>query len=367
MELSRSLLTSLLLILPPLSCSELPPSCKKSHTLVILATLRNKADLPCSFLLPHQEASQFRMRWLHYPAGTAKPEVILFWPKSSQVPVEDRRALFSWNEKGLKTGNFSLSLQMVKEDDAGLYRCIVWRGWDCEMVTNVTLKVTECQVLDPVTAPPGTSVFLPCPFGPTAEKIQNISVRWQLLKGKQKTLILQHPEPGSVDLQDELLRGRIRFSGRPQLGEFALNVSNLMDTDTNWYRCEQQMQRSQICYETRLEVREYQPVAATTPGMTTLMWNQTDSAPTETVRGKASPGNGSLVVSMSLLVSTGVIALAAGLLVYVKWRRGSRRSKPFDDPQETPYSNVEFQPSVPSTCYSLAYSKEYSCGAEQSP
>ncbi|XP_018596195.1 uncharacterized protein LOC108927409 [Scleropages formosus] len=235
------------------------------------------------------------------------------------------------------------------------------------MVTNIPVKITECQVLTPVMVPPSADVVLPCSSGPTAEEVKNVTVSWQLVTGKQRTVILRYPPSAPVGPTEQVLQGRVRFSGNPQEGEVALNVSKVTDTDTNWYRCDLHTQKTQSCYEVRLEVRESQSAAITTAGPVTVITDLTNITPTTTIRDNeedsGNRGSGAMVVTLVFLLSTCLIAVAAALIICFLRYKGARESRNFDmiNLQESPYSNVDIRNSVLNTFYTLAYSEDRCC------
>ncbi|KAL0985265.1 hypothetical protein UPYG_G00154760 [Umbra pygmaea] len=113
-------------------------------TQVITAIMGDTAVLPCFISTP--QGSQNQVKWRK---NSSNPEGTLVWPADISTDSESERVSLEWGAEGERAGNMSLSLSGVTKHDGGLYSCQVQQE-GCDLLTNITLIVIECKVLDQV-------------------------------------------------------------------------------------------------------------------------------------------------------------------------------------------------------------------------
>ncbi|XP_031154813.1 uncharacterized protein LOC116049369 [Sander lucioperca] len=239
--------------------------------------------LPCFNLSVMDPKSCYRVELIKYATNTSQVKIILARPKTHNLQDAKR---VKWQADG--NGQMSLYLTKSQKSDEGLYGCKIWQGWDCVSVKNISLKVKDCKVLQAVKAAPSTPVNLNCPVDTTSgQGPQNIS--WAIVKGGN---------PVSVNSKRLVIDGT------------SLAIQSVHYNDSNWYRCNYVLGKTQRCFEINLRVQVENVVVATT-----------DPALTTSEEGR----NGAVIAVVVPSIVIGIVIMAALIGLFIYRRRNTQR------------------------------------------
>ncbi|XP_044213884.1 uncharacterized protein LOC122986659 [Thunnus albacares] len=260
--------------------------CKDSSPVTVSASQEEDALLPCFNSSVIDPKNCYRVKWTKQVTHPRQMKVILTRPKTSKFQDADR---VKWEADG--NGQMSLLLTKLQKSDEGLYSCEIWKGWDCILVKNISLKVKDCKTHKAVKAAPNTTANLICPVNITSGQQRPLNISWAMLKGG-------NPVP--------------LFLNRVEINESSLSIQSVSESDSRWYRCTYMLGQTQRCFDINLQVQVEDVVTATTVPVTTTM----------TVQGKSmkeeSSGPFNAVVA-SVITVIAVTAALIGLFVYCRF------------------------------------------------
>lgn len=229
----------------------------------------------------------YRARLLRYSTDTPQPSIIYRWAKKSQGST--RLAL-----KADKNGRFCLFLKTLQKSDEGLYKCEIWEGWDVVLVKNISLKVKDCRILQPVKATPQSPVKLNCQVNVTSGLQTPVNISWAKLQGNNPVNV----EPKTAEVN----------------GTF-LAFWSVKTSDSGWYRCS--LEQTQRCSEINLHVTENTYATTTVPVNTDPT---TQQAPTATeseqinTKEQSSETSGPLV--SLVVIGSFILVVSAAFFIY---------------------------------------------------
>ncbi|XP_058247831.1 polymeric immunoglobulin receptor-like [Hemibagrus wyckioides] len=173
--------------------------------------------LPCSCTDLHRKPETFT--WKKYTNGN---NWIQISPESDQY--KERYQLVNDHS----SGNLSLLISHLTEEDGGIYRCSVKGG----VYTDIRLTVKGCtlnQLRVDVTGNVGQSVLLPCSCSELQAKPHTF--RWIFFKESDHMTIFPKDQTNRYTDRVQL------FNDHPP-GNLSLLISPLIVEDRGWYRCE---------------------------------------------------------------------------------------------------------------------------------
>ncbi|XP_029982170.1 uncharacterized protein LOC115413452 isoform X2 [Sphaeramia orbicularis] len=191
-----------------------------------LLPFRTTPDLP-------QDAT---VVWMRY---TNDREYILVhvYEKYAQLNQQDNRYKdrTKMNEDPWTTGDFSLTLNDLQQDDSGRYGCAVIRDGVTLRLKTVDLKVKAQQVEVEVSSGVG-SVLLPFKTTLHIEDVSQVTVEWTACCDKKVHMY----EDGSdrTNEQDDEYTNRTEMKEDPlRTGDLSLTLKHPTDQDTHIYTC----------------------------------------------------------------------------------------------------------------------------------
>ncbi|XP_069037831.1 polymeric immunoglobulin receptor-like [Lepisosteus oculatus] len=210
----------------------------------------------------HVPPEELEVEWLRTDSEVL---VLLFSegesrPESQHQSYRGRAELFP---QEIPRGNFSLRLERMMPEDAGVYRCAVYTAQDSGE-TTVELKEKKSLVVTGadrvVTSYPGGEVVLNCSVD-THIPPEELEVEW--LRTDSEVLVLLFSEGESrPESQHQSYRGRAElFPQEIPRGNFSLRLERMMPEDAGVYRCA--VYTAQDSGETTVELKEKKSLVVT--------------------------------------------------------------------------------------------------------
>ncbi|XP_076594171.1 CXADR-like membrane protein [Chaetodon auriga] len=258
---------------------------------LVIASQEDDAVLPCFNSTAMNPKSCYRVKWIKHGTDLRQMKVILARPKTPKIRDAER---VKWEADG--KGQMSLFLTKLQKSDEGLYSCEIWRGWECMLVKNISLKVKECKPLQAVKTAPGTPINLSCSVDMTSGQQGPQNVSWVMLKGG-------NPVPVN--------------SKKAEINGTSLAIHSVNYSDSGWYRCKYMLGQTQRCFDIYLLVQ------VEDAAVTTTVQALTATASFTKTRKEGSSGAFIAVVA-SVIFAIAIIAAPTGLFIYR--RRNTQRA-----------------------------------------
>lgn len=93
------------------------------------------AFLPCFNSSVMDPKTCYRVKWTKQETDSGQMKVILTWPTTNLKDANRVKLEADENSK------MSLVLNNLQKSDEGLYTCEIWKGWECILAKNISLKV----------------------------------------------------------------------------------------------------------------------------------------------------------------------------------------------------------------------------------
>ncbi|XP_047674165.1 uncharacterized protein LOC125145437 [Tachysurus fulvidraco] len=227
------------------------------------------------------------------------------------------------------SGNLSLLISHLTEQDGGLYRCNV-KGGDYR---DVRLTVKDCrlnqQTVD-LTGIVGQSVLLPCSCSELQAKPHTF--RWIFYIGSDVIKI-------SPKVQTNLHTDRVQFFNDHPPGNLSLLISHLTVEDGGWYSCEI---NNKISTDIKLTVKASERPSSSTPknkpdviSTTPTLMDSEKGFETDEDSNHSPPYNIIVIISSSVAAVLLLLLLILGGVMYWKYRGQRQGQTKISDGQRT--------------------------------
>ncbi|XP_037396821.1 polymeric immunoglobulin receptor-like [Pygocentrus nattereri] len=147
------------------------------------------------------------------------------WRTPNQEDLLQRYSARVQTSNQSSTGNFSVLISDLTEEDGGTYSCWINQN----QYRNFSLTVKDCKLSETqekdIHKYPGESVLLPCSC--SDQHTKPVSVKWErVVSGGTE-----------VSNEMELYKGRVQMFNRNLPANLSLLISNLTEQDQGTYRC----------------------------------------------------------------------------------------------------------------------------------
>ncbi|XP_005738479.1 uncharacterized protein LOC102208344 isoform X1 [Pundamilia nyererei] len=255
----------------------------------ILAVQEEDVALTCFSQNDTDPNSFYRYSVTKFATDPNQVKDMFKWP----TPSNDVYKRVKWVADG--NGQKCLTLTKLQKSDAGLYTCEMWKGWDRVAAKNISLRIKDCKVLEPVKAAPSMPAKLNCPVNMTTGQQEPQNISWAIQKG---------------DMRESLDSSKAKTDGT------SLTFQSVNTSDSGWYTCSYTLGKTQRCFDTNLQVQAF--VTTTVPVIPT----KTPSLPAPKANDislsqrKEESNDALIAVVVCVILGMIIIAAVIGLVVY---------------------------------------------------